>query len=254
MPALPTKALRTNGASMASVRVAQLLQQRRDRPAVVAGDAGPGTSCARSARSTSGRASPARRRSGPTRRCGSDRQSPCSSARSSDRPRSRFSASEGVVVEAIELDELDTGVGGRLGVDERRLDRAHATIARSPGWPAGVWPAPTWSRRRHRRAPRSECRWRLRQTGARSSRRRGPRPAPRHRSHRAAVRSRSPSSPGRPSRRSAATDRRADASSWSRSLPPPTKHQVSDVDRGDLGQAERVRIGQQHGGAGICGG
>ena len=123
MPALPTNALRRNGAAMASVAVAQLLEQGGDRLAVVGGDAGaerlvgavlaPGLG--KGLQLDIGRMTPDRSEVvGDGVQLGEVERQAAFAVE-------RF---EPVVVETGDVDQFDVGAGSGFRVDERRLDRA----------------------------------------------------------------------------------------------------------------------------------
>ena len=123
MPALPTNADLTNGAAISSVHCRSApINDGRSTP-VVGGDRRRGRSCGRSARSTSGRASRARRRSGSRPsdvEVGLDRR-PAPRGRAPAPGCARWSISSSSVEPR---DRHDLGLAGAMAVGvEHRLDR-----------------------------------------------------------------------------------------------------------------------------------
>ena len=252
MPAFPTYALRRNGASIAVVAFRSCCNS-----GVIASPWSPvirarkvlWAQCslhvwASVSSSTSVGARPA------LRKCSA---MACSSAGSSEQAAVAVEGRQRIVVESLEVHELDPDVGGRLGIDERRLDGSDR-----PSFDDRVGEQPLGEHRHgvvvdvavhlvasacgNRGDGRTDCfggeRHGLRRgigdTGQQrglDSRRGGDRPLAglQHRIDQERV-------------KLVAVAASSD------------KHQVSDVYRRDFDETERMRIGQQTGGAGVCGG
>ena len=161
---------------------------------------------------------------------------------------------QSVVVEPVDLDDFDTGVGGCLGVDERRVDRADGPSfddlvgEKAPG------------QNRHRRVvdiavhlvARAGGYGRDGRTDRFGSQSYGHRRGIRHTGkQRRLDRCRFRNCPV------AGLQQRVDQERLefgSVTAAAGDKHQVSDIDRGDLGQSQGMSVGQQDCGAGVRGG